>query len=109
MNAVFHPGANVSVIGSDLTQNPGWVPSGDSLNLTSFDNQIRHFCPITIRVLIRVAGKIRPEHMCIKSNGQKNLCLLGVTWFTTYGIMQDLKESRILKSSLRIVGWVLWW
>ncbi|SAM01670.1 hypothetical protein [Absidia glauca] len=64
VNAVFDSGASVSVIGSDWAQ---------KLELSA----------------IRAAGKLRPEHMRTKTNG---LCLLGMLWFTTYGIKQDLKQ-----------------
>ncbi|ORZ24348.1 hypothetical protein BCR42DRAFT_468641 [Absidia repens] len=77
VNAIFDAGASVSVIGSDLANELGLVPNGDSLTLTSFDNKTRHSCPIT-------------------ADSQKNLCLLGMTWFSTYGVKQDLKEHVLI-------------
>jgi hypothetical protein len=96
VKAIFDSGAGVSVIGSELAERLGLVPIGDSLTLTSYDRKARDDCPITVSVPIRVAGKYRPEHMCIKKEGQKDLCLLGMTWFTTYGIKQDLERRVII-------------
>jgi hypothetical protein len=74
----------------------GLVPNGDSLNLVGFDNKKANAkSDIVMDVPIRVAGKLRPEHMCLQEGGDDNLCLLGVPWFQAYGIELNLVDSSI--------------
>ncbi|CAO3601483.1 unnamed protein product [Absidia cylindrospora] len=91
--AVFDSGASVSVIGSALATRLRLVPVGDKLSLMGFDGKTNHDCDIVVDVPIRVAGKLRPEHMCIQSGVERDICLLGMTWFKAYGVKQDMERG----------------
>ncbi|KAG1045094.1 hypothetical protein G6F43_011344 [Rhizopus delemar] len=93
VEVVFDTGASVSVIGKGLVDSLGLVPNGDTLPLTGFDNKKGPSSPIVMDVPIRIAGKLRPEHMCIQPTGNDNLCLLGIPWFQAYGIEIDVVNS----------------
>ncbi|KAG2190968.1 hypothetical protein INT47_007113 [Mucor saturninus] len=95
--AIFDSGASVSVISKTLAVKLGLVPNGDRLPLSSLDGQAHPPCDITVNVPIRVAGKLRPDTMCIKEGpGNQDLCLLGMTWFRKYGIQLRLKDGCII-------------
>ncbi|KAG1000619.1 hypothetical protein G6F27_013648 [Rhizopus arrhizus] len=91
--AIFDTGASVSVIGKALAVSLGLKPNGDTLALTGLENKQGNDSPIVSDVPICIAGKIRPEHMCIHDSGNTDLCLLGITWFQAYGIELDLINS----------------
>ncbi|KAG0780976.1 hypothetical protein G6F22_009794 [Rhizopus arrhizus] len=93
VEVVFDTGASVSVIGKGLVDSLGLVPNGDTLPLTGFDNKKGPSSPIVMDVPIRIAGKLRPEHMCVQPTGNDNLCLLGIPWFQAYGIEIDVVNS----------------
>ncbi|EIE79320.1 hypothetical protein RO3G_04025 [Rhizopus delemar RA 99-880] len=93
VEVVFDTGASVSVIRKGLVDSLGLVPNGDTLPLTGFDNKKGPSSPIVMDVPIRIAGKLRPEHMCIQPTGNDNLCLLGIPWFQAYGIEIDVVNS----------------
>ncbi|KAI8969647.1 hypothetical protein BDB01DRAFT_855617 [Pilobolus umbonatus] len=85
IEATFDSGAAVSV-----------------MNEVGFDSFHRSPCNITADVPIRVAGRLRSEHMCIQSHdrlSQKNeedYCILGMTWFRAYGVKTDPRLDLIL-------------
>ncbi|KAG1616398.1 hypothetical protein G6F44_013130 [Rhizopus delemar] len=93
MVAIFDTGASVSVIGKALAASLGLRPNGDTLALTGLENKQGDGSPIVSDVPICIAGKIRPEHMCIHDLGNTDLFLLGITWFQAYGIELDLINS----------------
>ncbi|KAG1570794.1 hypothetical protein G6F47_013707 [Rhizopus delemar] len=79
MVAIFDTGASVSVIGKALAASLGLRPNGDTLALTGLENKQGDGSPIVSDVPICIAGKIRPEHMCIHDSGNTDLFLLGIT------------------------------
>jgi hypothetical protein len=94
--ACFDSGASISVISKKLADSLGLVPNGDSLNLVGFDNKkATSRSEIVMDVPVKVAGKLRPDHMCIQDGGDDKLCLLGVPWFQAYGIELNLVDSTI--------------
>ncbi|CAO3644789.1 unnamed protein product [Mucor hiemalis] len=98
IECIHDTGASVPVIGVSLVKKLGLVPNGDKLNLITF-NQAKgapFSSNIVMDVPISVNGKIRPEHMCIEENGDKELCLLGIPWFKIYGVNLDLQRGLIL-------------
>lgn len=95
--AVFDSGASVSVISKRLAERLGLRPNGDKLRLATMEQGRREPCAIVPNVPVRVAGKLRPEHMCVETNPMDpDLCLLGMTWFKAYGIEQRPKDGTIL-------------
>ncbi|ORY96966.1 hypothetical protein BCR43DRAFT_505746 [Syncephalastrum racemosum] len=89
VQAVFDLGASVSVISKSLADKLNLRPNGDRMPLTTIEATSRRMCDVTVSVPVRVAGKLRPEHMCIQPNADRDLCLLGMTWFKAYGIRPD--------------------
>lgn len=97
VEAIFDTGASVSVISKNLADALGLVPNGDSLHLIGFNNKKTPTkSDVVMNVPIVVAGKLRPDHMCIADgdNGDK-LCLLGIQWLQNYGIELSLTEPSI--------------
>lgn len=94
--AIFDTDASVSIINEDLVEKLGLVPNGDQLTLIGFDNKSKFNCDVIMNILIKVGGKLRPEHMCVQKHGKKNSCLIGMTWFKNYGIKQDFANNTIL-------------
>lgn len=98
VKCVFDSGASVSVISKYLCEEVlHLVPNGNNLQLVGFDNKKSSSTSnIVMDVPIMVAGKIRPEHMCVQDTGKSDrLCLLGVPWFQAYGIEMNLVDSVI--------------
>lgn len=106
VRAVFDSGASVSVISKSLVEKLGLFPSGDKLPLSTMDDGSRRSCDVVVSVPIRVAGKLRPEHMCIQSNTNRDICLLGVTWFRAYGIQARPKDEAIVIPTKHGTGFV---
>lgn len=98
IECVFDSGASVSVISRYLCEDVlGLVPNGDNIQLVGFDNQkTASKSNIIMDVPINIAGKIRPDHMCVQDTGKNDrLCLLGVPWFQAYGIEINLTDSTV--------------
>ena len=93
VQAVFDSGASVSIISKSLAQRLRLVSNGDQLAVSTMDEQSDQACEIVGNVPIRVAGKLRPEHMCIEATTYRDLCLLGMTWFRAYGIIPKMEQS----------------
>lgn len=106
VRAVFDSGASVSVISKSLAEKLGLLPNGDKLPLSTMDDGSRRSCDVVVSVPIRVAGKLRPEHMCIQSNTDRDICLLGVTWFKAYGIQARPKDETIVIPTKHGTGFV---
>ena len=79
VQAVFDSGASVSVISRSLAQKLRLVPNGDQLAVSTMDEKSDRPCEIVGNVPIRVAGKLRREHMCVEATTNRDLCLLGMT------------------------------
>ncbi|KAI8364162.1 uncharacterized protein BYT42DRAFT_213887, partial [Radiomyces spectabilis] len=96
VEAVFDTGASVSVIGKDLSDRLGLATNGDQMHLSGFNIGNKDPSDITTDVPICVAGKIRPEHMCVQTTkGKKDLCLLGISWFHAHGIEISLQDNTL--------------
>ncbi|KAG1282593.1 hypothetical protein G6F66_011109 [Rhizopus arrhizus] len=94
------------------------LPNGDTIPFASVDdkrnsntrNDPRCRSDITLSVPIRVAGKLRPEHMVISDDCEDDTCILGMTWFKQFDVTQKLKENIIIiptkggKSRIRLQG-----
>lgn len=65
IEATFDTGASVSVISKPLPEKLGLKPNGDCLPLSTLGQASAGVGKVTTHVPIRVAGKYRPEHMCI--------------------------------------------
>ncbi|KAG2190953.1 hypothetical protein INT47_005641 [Mucor saturninus] len=97
VEAIIDSGASVSVISKSLARRLNLTTNGDQLHITSLDGLSPKPYEVTADVPIRVAGKLRPEAMCIQENStNKNLCLLGMTWCKAYGIQLRPQESTIV-------------
>ena len=93
VQAIFDSGASVSVISQSLVDKLHLVSSGDKLAVSTMDENSNRACEIVRDVPIQVAGKLRPEHMCIEATNKHDLCLLGTTWFRAYGITPKIEQS----------------
>lgn len=104
LEAIFDSGASVSLISRALAKRLRLLPNGDTIPIASVDdkrnnnsrNDPRRRSDITLSVPIRVAGKLRPEHMVINDDCDDDTCILGMTWFKQYDVTQKLKESMII-------------
>lgn len=95
IEATFDTGASVSVISRPLAEKLGLQPNGDCLPLSSLGQTSAGVGKVTTHVPIRVAGKYRPEHMCIFDT-HRPICLLGMTWFRAHGIRIDHTDASIV-------------
>jgi hypothetical protein len=97
VECIFDTGGSISVLSKYLCESLGLVPIDDSLQLVGFDNKKPSTrSKIVLDVPINVAGKIRPEHMCIQDTDDGNeLCILGIPWFKSYGVEINLGSSTI--------------
>ncbi|KAG2216448.1 hypothetical protein INT45_000061 [Circinella minor] len=95
VQAIFDSGASVSVISQSLVDKLHLVSSGDKLAVSTMDENSNRACKIVKDVPIRVAGKLRPEHMCIEATNKRDLCLLGTTWFRAYSIVPKIEQSTL--------------
>ncbi|KAG2207285.1 hypothetical protein INT45_006530 [Circinella minor] len=77
VQAVFDSGTSVSVISRLLVEKLKLTISGDHLAVSTMDDQSDQACEIIKVVPIRVAGKLRPKHMCVEASSNRDLCLLG--------------------------------
>ncbi|KAI8368326.1 uncharacterized protein BYT42DRAFT_549498 [Radiomyces spectabilis] len=93
----------------------GLVPNGDRLKLVGFDHDPKKDLSgvdsdVVMDVPICVAGKVRPEHMCVRRGAEDCLCLLGIPWFQEYGIEINLMDSTIvvptLDGSVKLQGYM---
>lgn len=104
LEAIFDSGASVSLISRALAKRLRLLPNGDTIPIASVDdkrnnnsrNDPRRRSDITLSVPIRVAGKLRPEHMVINDDCDDDTCILGMTWFKQYDVTQKLKENMII-------------
>ncbi|KAG1257677.1 hypothetical protein G6F68_009191 [Rhizopus microsporus] len=118
IEAIFDSGASVSLISRALAKRLRLLPNGDTIPIASVDdkrnsntrNDPRCRSDITLSVPIRVAGKLRPEHMVISDDCEDDTCILGMTWFKQFDVTQKLKENIIIiptkggKSRIRLQG-----
>ncbi|KAG2212528.1 hypothetical protein INT45_005658 [Circinella minor] len=95
IEAIFDSGASVSVISKSLAEKLNLKPTADSLQLSSLGETTGPLCKIVTDVPIRVAGKLRLEHMCIMDT-DRSVCLIGMTWFCAHSIRQDHTDSTIV-------------
>ena len=79
VQAIFDLGTFVSIISQSLVDKLNLVLSSDKLAVSTIDENSNCACEVVKDVLIRVAGKLRPGHMCIESSGKHDLCLLSTT------------------------------
>ncbi|KAG0924469.1 hypothetical protein G6F32_013900 [Rhizopus arrhizus] len=104
IEAIFDSGASVSLISRALAKRLRLLPNGDTIPIASVDdkrnsntrNDPRCRSDITLSVPIRVAGKLRPEHMVISDDCEDDTCILGMTWFKQFDVTQKLKENIII-------------
>lgn len=96
IEAVFDSGASVSVISAKLARRLNLSPNGDKLPLAALDDKSGKLYDVTVDVPIRVPGKLRPEHMCICTDTDRDFLLLRMTWFRQYGV-------RVLPDLARII------
>lgn len=95
VQAVFDSGASVSVISRKLAQRLVLKENKDELYLTGIDKEIGEPSRIAPNVPIRVAGKLRHEHMCILDT-ERDLCLIGMTWFRAHDVRLVHKTNTIV-------------
>ncbi|KAG1206309.1 hypothetical protein G6F69_008927 [Rhizopus microsporus] len=101
VDCVFDSGASVSVISKTLADRIGLIPSGDTLELSGFDNRgATTLSQVVMDVPVMISGCLRPEHMCVvdlDNSGHKEdeLCILGVPWFKAYGIQPVIENGAI--------------
>ncbi|KAG1095701.1 hypothetical protein G6F40_012350 [Rhizopus arrhizus] len=100
VECVFDSGASVSVISGGLASKLGLVPSNDELWLSGFDSRTAGKpSKVVVDVPVVISGCLRPEHMCILERTdqyrERELCLLGVTWFKAYGIQPRIGVAEI--------------
>lgn len=96
VSAVFDSGASVSIISKSLVKKLKLQTIGDKIPVSTMDDDSNRPCDITVSVPVRVAGKLRPEHMCIQENTDRDMCLLGMTWFRAYGIYFRADQSTLV-------------
>lgn len=94
VQAVFDTGASISVISKSLADKLKLKTTGDTLQLSSLGRDAGSPSQVTANVPICVAGKYRPDHMCILDT-DRTVCLLGMTWFKTHGIRLDHSDGTI--------------
>lgn len=95
LEAVFDTGASVSVISKNLADKIGLQTTNDTLQLSSLGEATGPSCKIARDVPIRIAGKLRKEHMCIIDT-DRDLCLIGMTWFHAHGVQVDNSDATII-------------
>ncbi|KAG2216450.1 hypothetical protein INT45_000063 [Circinella minor] len=106
VQAIFDSGASVSVLSQSLVNKLNLVLSGDTLAVSTMDEKSDRACKIVKNIPIRIAGKLRPEHMCIEPSNKWDLCLLGTTWFRAYGITTKVEHSTIIIPTKKGRGYV---
>ncbi|KAG2191005.1 hypothetical protein INT46_010836, partial [Mucor plumbeus] len=97
--ATLDTGAAISVMSRRLADTLGLevVKVNKRFALTGFNDAISETSLVAKDVEIRVGGKLRREHFCIDNSiREKDVCLLGRTWFTNHSIKIDLKEDVII-------------
>lgn len=97
--ATLDTGAAISVMSRRLadTLQLELVKVNKRFALTGFNDAISETSLVAKDVEIRVGGKLRREHFCIDNSiRDKDVCLLGRTWFTNHSITIDLKEDVII-------------
>lgn len=95
IEAIFDTGASVSVISKTLADKIGLTTTNDSLQLSSLGEATGPSCKIARDVPVRIAGKLRKEHMCIIES-DRDLCLIGMTWFRAHGVRVDNYDATII-------------
>lgn len=95
IDAVFDTGASVSVISKGLADQIGLKTTNDTLQLSSLGEATGPSCRIVRDVPIRIAGKLRKEHMCVIDT-DRDLCLIGMTWFRAHGVHVDNSNATII-------------
>lgn len=95
IEAIFDTGASVSVISKNLADKIGLATINDSLQLSSLGEATGPSCKIVRDVPVRIAGKLRKEHMCVIES-DRDLCLIGMTWFRAHGVRVDNSDATII-------------
>ncbi|CEJ03345.1 hypothetical protein RMCBS344292_17331 [Rhizopus microsporus] len=95
---IFDSGASVSVMNEGLARKLGLQYNGNQMHEIGFDSMQRESCNIAVNVPFRIAGHLRSEHVCTQADqrpNQKGHCILGMTWFSAYGVSADLHNNTI--------------
>ncbi|KAG1122430.1 hypothetical protein G6F42_011485 [Rhizopus arrhizus] len=97
--ATVDTGAAISVMSRRLADRLGLqlVKVNKRFALTGFNDAVSETSVVAKDVPLRIGGKLRREHFCIdNSTLDKDICLLGRTWFTNHSIKIDSKENVII-------------
>ncbi|KAG1075571.1 hypothetical protein G6F42_025603 [Rhizopus arrhizus] len=99
MIATVDTGAAISVMSRRLAEslNLELVKVNKRFALTGFNDAVSETSLVAKDVPLRIGGKLRREHFCIDNSiRDKDVCLLGRTWFTNHSIKIDSKENLII-------------
>ncbi|KAI8636065.1 hypothetical protein BD408DRAFT_407453 [Parasitella parasitica] len=99
MIATVDTGAAISVMSRRLADLLGLqlIKVNKRFALTGFNDAVSETSVVAKDVSLRIGGKLRREHFCIDNSiRDKDVCLLGRTWFTNHSIKIDSKENLII-------------
>lgn len=97
--ATVDTGAAISVMSRRLADSLGLqlVKVNKRFALTGFNDAVSETSLVAKDVPVRIGGKLRREHFCIDNSlRDKDVCLLGRTWFTNHSITIDSKANMII-------------
>jgi len=97
--ATVDTGAAISVMSRGLAEKLGLqlVKVNKRFALTGFNDAVSETSLVAKDVALRIGGKLRREHFCIDNSiRDKDVCLLGRTWFTNHSITLNMKENTMI-------------
>ncbi|KAK4517475.1 uncharacterized protein ATC70_000813 [Mucor velutinosus] len=99
MIATVDTGAAISVMSRRLADTMGLQLEkvNKRFALTGFNDALSETSLVAKNVPLRIGDKLRKEHFCVDNSiRDKDVCLLGRTWFTNHCIKIDSKENLII-------------
>ncbi|KAL0139125.1 hypothetical protein V8B55DRAFT_1362648, partial [Mucor lusitanicus] len=99
MIATVDTGAAISVMSRRLADALGLQLEkvNKRFALTGFNDAVSETTLVAKDVPLRIGGKLRREHFCVDNSiRDKDVCLLGRTWFTNHSITIDSKANMII-------------